>query len=71
MNEPTIKSVTNCPTYGAECTIEGDVTHCYVPKNKYTDEEVQKLIADWGLYLLLAHDDDTVTAEEWFEKHKK
>lgn len=28
----TIKSVTNCPTCGAECTVEGDTTHYYVPK---------------------------------------
>jgi predicted molibdopterin-dependent oxidoreductase YjgC len=30
----TISSVTNCPTCGAECSVEGDTTHYYVPKNK-------------------------------------
>ncbi len=28
----TISSVTNCPTCGAECSVEGDTTHYYVPK---------------------------------------
>lgn len=28
----TISSVTNCPTCGAECNVEGDTTHYYVPK---------------------------------------
>lgn len=29
--EPTIKSVTNCPTCGAECEVHGNATHYYVP----------------------------------------
>lgn len=32
--EPSIKSVTNCPTCGAECDIAGDETHYYIPKSK-------------------------------------
>lgn len=69
----TIRSITNCPTCGAECNIEGseEGTHFYVPKHKYSEEEVLQLIAGWGLYLLVAPEDDTTTADDWFNDHKK
>lgn len=37
----TIKSVTNCPTCGSECTIGGDsTTHFYIPKTSHPKEVV-------------------------------
>jgi len=37
----TIKTVTNCPTCGAECKVAGEgETHYYIPKNKYTEEDM-------------------------------
>lgn len=30
--EGVISTVTNCPTCGAECTVEGKTTHYYVPR---------------------------------------
>jgi hypothetical protein len=38
----TIKSVTNCPTCGSECKVEGGNTHYYVPFKKYTEEDIKK-----------------------------
>ena len=37
--EPTIKSVTSCPTCGTECTISETTTHYYIPKTGYTKSE--------------------------------
>jgi len=70
----TIKSVTHCPTCGSECSVEGDVTHYYVPKNKYTQEEVENLLFE-------LNDQINKTSGElglgpnsliiWINKHKK
>jgi len=41
----TIKTVTHCPTCGSECKVEGEgETHYYIPKNKYTEEDMKSLI---------------------------
>jgi len=40
-----IKTVTHCPTCGSECKVEGEgETHYYIPKNKYTEEDMKSLI---------------------------
>ena len=42
----TIKSVTNCPTCGSECKVEGGNTHYYVPIKKYTEEDIRNAIRE-------------------------
>lgn len=39
-----INTVTNCPTCGCECTIQGEETHYYVPKKPEmpSDKEIEK-----------------------------
>lgn len=44
MENITIKSVTNCPTCGSQCKVEGSTTHHYIPINKYTEEDVINII---------------------------
>jgi hypothetical protein len=49
-----IKTVTNCPTCGAECIVEGKTTHYYVPRpsiaryRERLDAYLARLHADLG-----------------------
>lgn len=36
----TIKSQTNCPTCRCEVDIQGETTHFYVPKKRYSEKQV-------------------------------
>jgi hypothetical protein len=40
-----IKTVTNCPTCGAECTVEGKTTHYYVPRPSL--EGYKERLVEW------------------------
>lgn len=51
MENITIKSVTNCPTCGSECKVEGGTTHHYVPIKKYTEEDILELFKKFDMDL--------------------
>jgi hypothetical protein len=63
-----IKSVTNCPTCGGECTVEGKTTHYYVPAPRPTHDAAGMGMPDWLLEIAhkLKTQDNRITSEPLF-----
>ena len=59
-----IKTVTHCPTCGAECTVEGDVTHYYKPVAIDRIEELEANEKKWKEYAISWQDTITKLEQE-------
>ncbi len=70
----TIKSVTNCPTCGSECKVNGEgETHFYVPSKMYSREEVTALIDKYeiDLFSFIKNDITGFSKLEWLKHNLK
>ena len=65
----TIKSVTNCPTCGAECKVNGN--HNYVPVKEYGKSDVVALLQKYRFDLSSGKTPNLGdTVEDWLENLK-
>jgi len=67
-----VRSITNCPTCGAECTVEGEgETHYYLPKDNEVREAAEMSLETMKILLNELSKDDVVLIHEVKSRKKQ